>query len=345
MQTVYVQRIGAYVRKEGETLTVEKRGEQRTVIPTVGLTRMVIVGRVTVSGGALEFLVDRGVETLFLSRDGRFRARLGPEAKARPSLKQTQYRRFDDPNFCLRTARILVAGKLEGMRSFLLRRARQYQNPELKRTAADLVLLKKRLSEAADIDILRGIEGTASRTYFQCFHQLIRAPGFEFSGRNRKPPRDPVNALLSFTYTLLANEVQVAVAGTGLDPYWGVLHAPRSGSPSLALDLLEEFRCQLGDRFVLSLINRKILHPGDFENQIVPAPAGESSRSCCSVRMEEKPRKTYLAAFDAMMEEKTGLCRSANPVSPRALIRRRAETFASWLEGGQMDFPPQNWAG
>ena len=261
MDTLYVLEPGTYLRRDGKTLKVMKGSEMRDQIPAEGLKRLVLIGWVSLSGGVLDFLIQNRIECVFMTPTGRFRARLALDEHRHVGLRRAQYLRLSDHGFALGTARIIVRGKLRNMISFLRLRARRYGDEKLKIAAVQLKGLLSSIDGIHDMEVLRGMEGAGARIYFQAFPNMLRNDAFEFNGRNRRPPLDPVNALLSFVYTLLTNEVLSAVKACGLDPYLGSLHEVSHGRPSIACDLVEEYRCFLGDRLVLGLINRRAVRP------------------------------------------------------------------------------------
>ena len=239
---------------------------------------------------------ERQVLLSHLSESGRFLARVTGPVAGNVLLRRRQYRVADQPEEAAAIARSIVLAKVANCRTVLLRANRD--SPErcakLAQASSDLARILDRLERTdLDVDSLRGVEGDAARTYFGVFDNLITTRGeFEFRGRTRRPPLDPVNALLSFVYTLLVHDVTSALESNGLDPCVGYLHADRPGRPSLALDLMEEFRPILADRLVLSLINRRQVRAGGFR-------ALDSG----AVEMDEATRKEVLAAWQKRKQE------------------------------------------
>ena len=239
---------------------------------------------------------ERQVLLSHLSESGRFLARVTGPVAGNVLLRRRQYRVADQPEEAAAIARSIVLAKVANCRTVLLRANRD--SPErcakLAQASSDLARILDRLERTdLDVDSLRGVEGDAARTYFGVFDSLITMRGeFEFRGRTRRPPLDPVNALLSFVYTLLVHDVTSALESNGLDPCVGYLHADRPGRPSLALDLMEEFRPILADRLVLSLINRRQVRAGGFR-------ALDSG----AVEMDEATRKEVLAAWQKRKQE------------------------------------------
>ena len=326
METLYVVEQGAYLKKDGNALKIVKQGSIIETIPVQGLQKLILSGYVSLTGSVMDFLIKNRIETVFVTPTGRFRARLMVDAHKHVALRKAQYMKLDNDRFCVETMTILVKGKLENMARFLLRRAGDYKDDSLRTAVAGLKALCRNLDTDFSKETIRGIEGAGTRIYFSTFNRLIKNPDFEFKGRNRRPPKDPVNALLSFVYTLLTNEVLSAIKICGMDPYMGSLHEISYGRPSLACDLVEEYRCDLGDRLVLSLINRKMVNPDDFVykkgNQLTFIDEKEMKDSR-PVEMKPYLLKAFISFYEGMM---TG----SN--SYRTLIRNQVYAFADYLK-------------
>ncbi|MCW3053150.1 MAG: CRISPR-associated endonuclease Cas1, partial [Chthonomonadales bacterium] len=281
MSVLYVQEQGAYLKKRDERLIVELNRETVREIPLVNLEQVVCFGNVQVSSQTLALLLEQNVELCFLTMHGKFRGRLVGEVARNGRLRQAQCRVASDPVAELALAARFVLGKLRNQRVLLMRHARQYAPDEAGglRAAADTLADGMRaLLTVPSLEVLRGIEGQAATVYFGAFQLLLRQPGFSFQTRQKRPPTDPVNALLSFAYTLVANELLSAIHTVGLDPYVGFLHAERHGKSSLGFDLVEEFRACFADALVLSVINNRILTPEDFETELGACNLKESGR-------------------------------------------------------------------
>ncbi|HPA14415.1 MAG TPA: CRISPR-associated endonuclease Cas1 [Desulfobacterales bacterium] len=346
MESIYVMEPGCYVRREGSALHVVKDGRVIDRIPAEGLKRLILVGYVNLTGAVLDFLIHRQVETVFMTPTGRFRARLGIDEHRHVALRKAQYQRLNDPGFAARTARAIVGGKVQNMIRLLLLRGRHYDDQTLRAAAAGLKPIVARLEKSEDLDRIRGLEGAATRIYFQCFGRLIRNERFTFNGRNRRPPLDPVNALLSFVYTLLTNEVTSAINACGLDPYMGALHEISYGRPSLACDLVEEYRTFLGDRLVLGLINRKVMTPDDFiyrkSSQKTYADE-EEMKVRRPVEMRPPVRRAFLSAYEQMMERTVGRGRELGRTTYRRLILSQVRAFGDYLQEPEKVYSPFVW--
>ncbi|WP_313916178.1 type I-C CRISPR-associated endonuclease Cas1c [Tahibacter sp.] len=271
LNTLYVQTEGSYLRLDNDTVRIELEKETRLRVPLHHLGGIVLTGDILISPALLGHCAERGVGIVFLDRNGRFRARVEGPMAGNVLLRQAQFARASDPVASLALARCFVAGKIRNTRHVLLRGARDSKSADdataLTAAGQHLEASLRACAAAADLDVLRGVEGEAARCYFDVFSKLLRTDlrtDFGLSLRSRRPPRDRINALLSFVYTLLTNECRSAAEAAGLDPQVGFLHVARPGRPALALDLVEEFRAILADRLVLTLINRGQVKAADF---------------------------------------------------------------------------------
>ncbi len=333
MDSLYVVEQGCYLRKDGESLKIMKGRKVIQTIPASNLKRLVIAGWNSLTGAVLDFLIRNQVDTVFMTPSGRFRARLLLDDTGHVELRQKQYVRLADADFKTATARAVVAAKLENHIRFLRRRATQRELPELASVALQVKALAKQLESEQDIEKIRGIEGYGARLLYGVFGMLITTDRFEFRGRNRRPPLDPVNALLSFVYTLLTNEVQNAIKLAGLDPYLGALHEPGRGRPSLACDLVEEWRAW-GERMVLSLINRKVIEPNDF----VYRKAVRSGQR--PVEMKPDVCRALISAFEKQMEHRVFYPAQEETTTLRMIMYGQARVFARSLEADAEIYRP-----
>jgi len=270
LNTLFVTTEGTYIAKDGECLAARVDGQIRLRVPITALESIVCIGRVSYSPQALEHCATNGVALTHLTETGRFMARLEGPVSGNVVVRRTQYRWADDPARSADLARAFITGKIANARLVLRRGARDAAASEASDTltgAADrLDHLLRRLPHEPDLETLRGIEGEAGRLYWAAFPSLLAGgdPQTSFAGRSRRPPLDPMNALLSFLYTLLAHDIRAALEAHGLDPQVGYLHRDRPGRPGLALDIMEEFRAVLADRLALTLVNRGQLRADGF---------------------------------------------------------------------------------
>ena len=266
MRVVHVTYPTAHVRRAGGRLEIYVRNEKREEIRLHGLRQLVLTGSVAVSPPAMDLLLTKGIDTVFLTGSGRFRGRLSGHLSSNIQLRLRQFERLKDPSFALKLAKTIVIGKIRNQRQHLLRHRRRHGLDELSTAIVALRAASLRTEFATSLDEVRGCEGSASAAYFRVFQHLLRHEDFTFHGRTRRPPLDPVNALLSLGYTLLFNLVHSTVERVGLDPYLGALHAPMTGRPSLVCDLVEEFRALVVDALVVGAINRRLFRLEDFED-------------------------------------------------------------------------------
>lgn len=272
---LYLQEPGSHVGKRSEHLVVRKHGQELQRVPIAATRQVVVFGNVQVSTQALECLAALDVPVVYLTGHGRFIAALQPAPTKNVQLRMNQYKVFGDPARALELAKAAVKAKVSNQRTLLMRclRARAVDDPIDARAsdepaARDIADLLQRIDRITDPAVLLGTEGQAAALYFSQFQRMLKCPApgkaFDFKTRNRRPPRDPVNALLSFSYAILLKDCFSALCAVGFDPYCGFYHAGRHGKPSLALDLMEEFRAVIADSVVLTLINNGTLTSRDF---------------------------------------------------------------------------------
>jgi len=342
LNTLYVTTQGAYLAKDGETVAVRVEGETKLRVPLLNLDGIVCFGNV----GASPFLMGAcgrsGVTLSFLTERGRFLGRVVGEASGNVLLRREQYRGADDPAKSAEVARAIVTAKLVNARRVYQRSLRDHPAEEgdgpdpRARAVHGLGALLRELpgtgdpDTAGDLDRVRGLEGSAGRAYFEGFGTLITHDdaAFRFNGRNRRPPADPVNALLSFLYALVRHDVTSALEATGLDPQVGFLHRDRPGRPGLALDLMEELRTPLADRLALTLVNRRQVAPEGFERD-----------ETGGVRMDETTRKTVLVAYQQRKQDELTHPFLGEKISIGLLFQIQARLFARYLRGDLDAYP------
>jgi CRISPR-associated protein Cas1 len=338
LNTLFVTTQGAYLAKEGETIAVKVEGEVRLRLPVHTIGGIVCFGNVSCSPFLMGFCGENGVGVSFLTEHGRFLARVQGPVSGNVLLRREQYRRADDPVASTDIARAVLTGKIANSRTVLQRALRDHEG----KIAAEAVSFAvKRLGNHLDLlnreqplDSLRGCEGDAAHIYFGVFDHLIVAQkeAFAFLERNRRPPLDNVNALLSFLYTLLVHDIRAALESVGLDPAVGFLHRDRPGRPSLALDLMEEFRPFLADRLALSLINRQQVQAKGFQQS-------ESG----AVVMTDDTRKTVLVAYQERKQEEILHPFLEEKVTIGLLFHTQALLMARYLRGDLDGYPPFIW--
>ncbi len=285
LNSLYITTEGSYLHKERETLVIDIEGKKAHQLPLHAIEHIICFGHIMVSPALMGMCGERGVGLSFFTEYGKFQARLQGRERGNVLLRRSQYRAADKSPHIL--ARLVIASKIMNARQTLLRHQRNHgQSEGIAQVIGSLSISLRRLEHTENLEKIRGLEGEAAACYFSVFDQLIIVEGFEFKGRVKYPPRDPVNAMLSFAYTLLTYEVASSLQGVGLDPYVGCLHRDRPGRVSLALDILEEMRSWWCDRFVLTLMNRKQMQLDDF----VLEGSG-------AVRMRDKAKKRFLTEW------------------------------------------------
>lgn len=339
LNTIYVTTEGAVLRKDGENLVAEIDGTERARVPFHMLASVVLFGAIHISPPLMQACAAAGIVIVLLDRNGRFQARIEGPVTGNVLLRRAQYRASDAPDEIVRS---IIVGKIANQRAVLMRALRDYGDDygEPERQALDHAarrlghsLRHVELSEHS-LDTLRGLEGEAANLYFSVFDHLIRTPdsALRWNGRSRRPPLDPVNALLSFLYTLLTHDCRSAAESVGLDPAVGFLHRDRPGRPSLALDLMEEFRPALADRLALSLINRRQLRATDFE-----------TRDGGAVLLTDDARRTVLTAWQDRKKEER-LHPFLEEKAPLGLVPYiQAQMLARHLRGDLDAYPPWFW--
>lgn len=348
LNTLFVGTEGAYLRLENDQVFVEtpldenEQDEEEWIkrkvalkVPLHHLGNITIFGRVGLSTPLMMRCADDGRGITLMTEYGRFRARVEGKTSGNVLLRKAQYDSHNDETFCLHLCRTLVAAKLQNSRQVLLRAAREAKSESAKQALAiasdlhdDHVL---RLSSASMINEVRGIEGSAAQAYFDVFDSMILAQrtDFKFETRSRRPPRDRMNCLLSFVYSLWTNDCVAALEGVGLDPQFGVLHVLRPGRPSLALDLVEEFRSVFLDRLCLSLVNRKQITADDM-----------TMRDGGSVSLTEDGRKKLLIAYQKRKQEEVRHPLFKEKVAIGLLPHVQARILARHLRGDIPEYVP-----
>lgn len=294
--TLYLTSEKTWVSLDGETLCVEVDRVVKAKVPMHHLVSVVCFPKVNLSGEAMAGCADRGVTVVWIGHNGRFLARVEGAPGFTATLRRSQYRAADDPVRALALAHGFVGGKIANSRTLLRRagRTREGDTAALDLAAERLRTLGERITDgtASDLDALRGIEGEAAARYFAVFDAMLGSDRFRFEKRTRRPPENPVNAMLSFGYALLTADCVSALNTAGLDPAVGYLHPERSARPALALDLMEELRAPWIDRMVLAMVRRGQVSDEDFESM----PTGE-------VRMRDEARKRFLIEYQTRKRE------------------------------------------
>jgi CRISPR-associated protein Cas1 len=335
LNTLYVTVPESYLRLDNDTLRIEVERETRLRVPLHHLNAVVCFGHVSLSSPLMHRLAEEGKALVLLDANGRFKARLEGETSGNVLLRRAHHQALDRPAFVLELARTVVAGKIRNQRQVLQRGAREAKVEDeaarLDRAVDDLAASLRALPAAVDLDTVRGIEGEAARGYFEALNLLVRPDRrehFAMNGRSRRPPRDRMNALLSFLYSMWMNDCRSAIEAAGLDPQIGFLHALRPGRAALALDLVEEFR-PFADRLALTLVNRAQLGAKDF-----------TEREGGAVLLEGDARKVVVVAYQERKKEELthGLLAEAVPLGLVPLVQARL--LARHIRGEALTYVP-----
>lgn len=330
LNTLYVTRQKSYLHKERETIVIMQGEDKIAQFPSLTVGNIICFGQVSVSPFLMGYCAEEGIGLSFYTEYGRFLARVQGKQTGNVLLRRIQYRMADDEAKHLSISRTIIAAKIANTRSILLRELRNHgSNTFLEAAQKHLVSSLRRVREVKSLSQLMGVEGDAANVYFSVFNHLLRGSGFEFNGRVRRPPTDPVNALLSFVYSLITQECFSALQGVGLDPFVGFLHKDRPGRASLALDLLEEFRAAWADRLVLTMINRKQVAMKDF--------IFESSGA---VQLKDEARKNLLAVYQERKQVEIIHPYLQEKVAIGLLPHCQALLLARHLRGDTEFYPP-----
>ena len=321
MARLYLTEQQAILRKTGDRLIVEKDHEVLLEVPCIKLEAVLIYGNVQFTTQAAVELLEHGIELALFSSTGKLWGQLTPPKARNVVLRMRQYELESSEEHCLGFAKSIVRGKIRNAAA-MIRRFRANHPEALPATSVEAVeKALERLDECSSLEALRGIEGSAAAAYFRAFAATV-PPELGFEGRQRRPPRDPVNSLLSFGYVLVGNELQSLLDGIGFDPYIGFYHRLDYGRPSLALDLLEEFRPSLVDRLTANLLNLGILSAGDFSR----TPEG-------GLYLNREGKRRYFIEYEKMLNEPFAL--EGSTLTFREVFRRQADRLAALLSRGE----------
>lgn len=338
LNTLYVTSEDSYLALDGENIVVLDKEQELGRLPLHNLEGIVSFGYRGTSPALMGACADRNISLCYVSPSGRFLARVTGSVKGNVVLRDKQYRTCMDEAASLEIARNCITGKVYNARWVLERAVRDHSMQiDVEKVKHASVLLKDaaiRIRDSESKDRLRGYEGEAASVYFSVFDELIlqQKKDFAFSGRNKRPPTDNVNAMLSFIYTLLTNNIAAALETVGLDPYVGVLHTERPGRVSLALDLIEELRPVLADRFVLSMINKRIVQRGDF-----------LKKENGAILMKDDARKRFLSEWQSRKKEMLTHPYLQEKIEWGMVPYVQAMLLARYLRGDLDAYPPFLW--
>jgi CRISPR-associated protein Cas1 len=338
LNTLFVTTDGAYLTKDGQAVVVRIEREPKLRVPIHNLGSIVCFGRIGCTPALMALCGQAGVAISFLTSWGKFQARVTGFTAGNVLLRRQQYRLADDEPASVTIARAFLIGKIANTRTSLLRQIRDQPNRvgqnQLQAAADRMAQTVNDLAAATTLDQLRGLEGDCAAVYFQNFNHLLNTDNqaFHINDRNRRPPRDATNALLSFLYAMLGHDARSACETVGLDPQVGFLHRDRPGRPSLALDLIEEFRPFLADRLALTLINRKQIQPRDF-----------TTTASGAVHLSDNARKTVLTAYQKRKLETITHPFLQEKTTIGLLIHLQARLLARYLRNDLDAYPPFIW--
>jgi CRISPR-associated protein Cas1 len=338
LNTVYVTTAGAWLAKENETMVVRQDEEILGRVPLHAIGSVVCFGNVSCSPWLMEACCSKGIAISWFTATGKFLARVEGRASGNILLRRQQYRNCDDADFSMQVTRHIVAAKLANSRNILQRALRDHSETmdadAVRNAVSRLKSTIRRTLLAEDIYVIRGLEGEGAREYFAVFDELItvRDEVFRFEKRTRRPPMNNINCLLSFVYTLLVHDCRSAVEAVGLDSQAGYLHRDRPGRPSLALDIMEEFRAPLADRLVCSLINRQQIGGSDFHKSLSGG-----------VQMKDTARKTLLTAWQLRKQDEIQHPFLNEKVPIGVCFHLQAQLFARYTRGELDAYPAFLW--
>lgn len=338
LNTLYVTTQKSYLHKKGEAVEVIVGDEVKAAIPFITLDSIVCFGNISVSPFLLGACPEKNITISMLSETGRFLARVQGPVAGNVLLRKAQYRLSDDKALSAKAAKYFIIGKIANQKTVLQRALRDHggkiDEARVRKAVSILSSNIMKTEKESDLDKLRGIEGDSAETYFSVFDELIvsQKDCFCFSGRNRRPPSDNVNAMLSYVYTLLYHDMISALECSGLDPAVGFLHRDRPGRLSLALDLMEEFRSFFADRLVLSLINRNEISGDQFENSASGA-----------VYMKDDAKKTVIAAYQKKKEVVVNHPYVEKKMHLAILFHTQARLLARFIRGDIDGYPVFIW--
>jgi len=330
MGTVYVTQPDAFIGKTDERLSVKANKQTLLDVPLIKVDGVVVLERATISRAAVSEFLERHIPLSFIKLTGKYLGRLEPEMTKNIFVRKAQWQAAGETEQAIHAVRGFVRGKLKNYRNSLLRRERECSQLDLQSSITRLEQAIAPIDKTTTINSLRGLEGAGSAAYFGSFNQLIKGSEFQFEARRRRPPTDPVNALLSFAYSLLRHDVQGAVNIVGFDPYLGYLHVERYGRPSLALDVMEEFRPLVADAVVLSILNKRLLKPSDFTSE----PLSEA------VSLTKEGLHTFLRLYEQKKQSEFKHPVLGRKCTYQEAFEIQARLLAKYLMGEIDQYPP-----
>ena len=338
LNTLFIVQPDTYLSLDGENVVILKEQERLGRVPLHNIESIVTFGFSGASPALMGYCANKNISLIFLTQSGKFLARVIGKSKGNVILRKVQYRISDNEKMSTEVARNFIVGKIYNNKWIIERMTRDYalriDIDQFKKTSKQLSSIIKEVRQCEDLERLRGLEGQAAISYNRLFNHMIlqQKEDFFFHSRSRRPPLDNVNAMLSFAYTLLANDMASALEGVGLDAYVGFLHRDRPGRVSLALDVMEELRGVYADKFVLSLINKRIVNKDDFYKK-------ENG----SVLMTDEARKKFISAWQNKKMEKITHPYLNEKIQWGLVPHAQALLLARYLRGDLDEYPPFLW--
>ncbi|WP_413375394.1 type I-C CRISPR-associated endonuclease Cas1c [Alkalihalobacillus sp. 1P02AB] len=338
LNTLFINQTDVYLSLDGDNVVLLKDENKLGRVPLHNLESIVTFGYTGASPALMGYCADRNISITFLTMNGRFLARVIGQSRGNVTLRKKQYRISDHETASAQISRNFIIGKIFNNKWMIERMTRDYplrlDIQKFKEVSRQLSTIIEEVRICEDLERLRGLEGQAAISYNRLLNQMIlqQKEDFSFKGRSRRPPLDNVNALLSFAYTMLANDTAAALEGVGLDAYVGFLHRDRPGRASLALDVMEELRGVYADKFVLSLINKKIVNKDDF-----------SKKENGAVIMTDEARKKFLTAWQNKKQEKITHPFLGEKITWGLVPHAQALLLARYLREDLDEYPPFLW--
>jgi CRISPR-associated protein Cas1 len=338
LNTLYISNPDYYLSLDGENIVARMKDEEVGRIPLHNIDSIITFGYTGASPKLMGYCSDRSISITFLSNHGQYLATVCGQSKGNVILRKEQYRISDNPLMSVRIARNIIAGKVYNSKWVIERAIRDYpmrlDTEKFKAQSTYLSNALVNVRQVEKIEQLRGIEGEAASVYYSVFNDMIlqQKDNFVFNKRNRRPPMDRVNALLSFTYTLLMIMCRTALEAVGLDAYVGFMHTDRPGRPSLALDLMEEMRAVIADRFVLTIINKRIVSASGFH-----------VKENGAVIMDDETRKTVISAWQEKKQEQLIHPFLNEKIEWGMVPYAQSLLLARYIRGDLDEYPPFLW--
>ncbi|AEX84847.1 CRISPR-associated protein Cas1 [Marinitoga sp. 1135] len=326
---LYITEQGAVLSKREGRLVISKENSIISEIPLNKIEKINLMGNISLTTPIISYFLDHEIEVIFMTKTGKYRGKLYTDEYRNVLLRLKQYERSYDEKFKLKISKAIVKGKLKNSYDFLINRSRYLPKGTLSKEIASIRKIIEKVDKGKNIDEVRGFEGIGSKYYFEGFKKLIKNENFKFEKRIMHPPRDPVNAMLSFGYYLLYNEVMAAINIVGLDPYFGNLHTIEISKKSLLFDLVEEFRNIIIDNFILKLINRNEISKDDF-----------NKKDENIIYFTDEGMKKFISKYEEMISQKMRYHLDEETNYIRTIFQKQARHYARVVIGDEEEYIP-----